>query len=121
VFMPDGVWGYVMTLWRKLRPERPFDPGFIAPLALSREAARGDGSVILDVRGLSKHFDGLKAVDGIDSTIRRNTVHALIGPNGSGKTTLLERGTAGPIEVPWRSLSSTRWSPPTGISRASRV
>ena len=89
VFMPDGVWGYAMTLWRKLRPEGPFDPGFIAPLALSGEAARADGSVILDVHGLSKHFGGLKAVDDIDLTIRRNTVHALIGPNGSGKTTLL--------------------------------
>jgi len=89
VFMPDGIWGYAMTLWRKLRPERPFDPGFIAPLALTRETAREDGSVILSVQSLSKHFGGLKAVDEIDLTIRRNTVHALIGPNGSGKTTLL--------------------------------
>jgi branched-chain amino acid transport system permease protein len=48
-----------------------------------------DGSIILSVRGLSKHFGGLKAVDGVDLSIRRNTVHALIGPNGSGKTTLL--------------------------------
>ncbi|HWN49799.1 MAG TPA: branched-chain amino acid ABC transporter ATP-binding protein/permease [Xanthobacteraceae bacterium] len=89
VFMPDGIWGYAMTLWHKLRPERPFDPGFIAPLALTRETAREDGSVILSVHGLSKHFGGLKAVDEIDLTICRNTVHALIGPNGSGKTTLL--------------------------------
>jgi branched-chain amino acid transport system permease protein len=89
VFMPDGIWGYAMTLWRKLRPERSIDPGFIAPLALTRETAREDGSVILVVSGLSKHFGGLKAVDEIDLTIRRNTVHALIGPNGSGKTTLL--------------------------------
>lgn len=78
-----------MTLWRKLRPEPHVDPGVIAPLALTRETAREDGSVILSVQGLSKHFGGLKAVDGVDLTIRRNTAHALIGPNGSGKTTLL--------------------------------
>ena len=89
VFMPDGIWGYAMTLWRKLRHERPFDPGLIAPLALTRETARDDGSIILSVHRLSKHFGGLKAVDDVDLTIRRNTVHALIGPNGSGKTTLL--------------------------------
>jgi branched-chain amino acid transport system permease protein len=89
VFMPDGIWGYATALWRKLRPEQPFDPGFVPPFALTRETARDDGSVILSVQGLSKHFGGLKAVDDIDLSIRRNTVHALIGPNGSGKTTLL--------------------------------
>src|SRR5258708_8301264 len=89
IFMPDGIWGYAMTRWRRLRPARPIDPGIIAPLALTRETARADNSVILSVHGLSKHFGGLKAVDEVDLTIRRNTVHALIGPNGSGKTTLL--------------------------------
>jgi branched-chain amino acid transport system permease protein len=105
VFMPDGIWGYALTLWRKLRPERPVDLGFIAPLALTKETAQEDGSVILSVRGLSKHFGGLKAVDGVDLTVRRNTVHALIGPNGSGKTTLLNvlngivRPTAGTVTL----------------------
>jgi branched-chain amino acid transport system permease protein len=89
VFMPDGIWGYAVTLWRRLFPERVVDPGFIAPLALTRESARDDGSVVLAVNGLSKHFGGLKAVDEVDLTVRRNTVHALIGPNGSGKSTLL--------------------------------
>jgi branched-chain amino acid transport system permease protein len=89
VFMPDGIWGYATALWRKLRPDRPLDLGFVPQFALTRETARDDGSVILTVHGLSKHFGGLKAVDDISLTIRRNTVHALIGPNGSGKTTLL--------------------------------
>jgi branched-chain amino acid transport system ATP-binding protein/branched-chain amino acid transport system permease protein len=89
VFMPEGIWGYAIALWRKLRPEPTFDPGFIAPLALTRGTAIEDGSVILSVHRLSKHFGGLKAVDEIDLRIYRNTVHALIGPNGSGKTTLL--------------------------------
>jgi branched-chain amino acid transport system permease protein len=89
VFMPDGIWGFAAALRRRLFPGRPSDPGFIAPLPLTRETAREDGSVILSVSRLSKHFGGLKAVAEIDLAIRRNTVHALIGPNGSGKSTLL--------------------------------
>jgi branched-chain amino acid transport system permease protein len=45
--------------------------------------------VALQVKGLSKHFGGLKAVDGVSFEVRRGGVHALIGPNGSGKTTTL--------------------------------
>ncbi len=89
VFMPDGIWGYATTLYRRLFPERHAGAGFIAPLPLTRETAREDGSVILEVNRLSKHFGGLKAVDEVDLAVRRNTVHALIGPNGSGKSTLL--------------------------------
>jgi ABC-type branched-subunit amino acid transport system ATPase component len=44
---------------------------------------------ILEARGLRKRFDGLLAVDGVDLTVSRGTVHALIGPNDAGKTTLL--------------------------------
>ena len=59
----------------------------------------------LEVRGLCKHFGGLKAVDGVDIQVRRGGAHALIGPNGSGKTTMvnvvtgLYRATAGEIFV----------------------
>jgi branched-chain amino acid transport system permease protein len=102
VFMPDGIWGYATTLWRRLRPPRPKDPGLIPPFELTRGPA-GKGGVLLSTRGLSKFFGGLKAVDSVDLTILPNTVHALIGPNGSGKTTLLNvlngivRPTAGTI------------------------
>jgi branched-chain amino acid transport system permease protein len=103
VFMPDGIWGYATALWRKARPVRPLDYGTIPPLPLTLATGAEDGSVILSVRGLSKHFGGLKAVDAVDLSIRRNHVQALIGPNGSGKTTMLnvlsgiERPTQGSI------------------------
>lgn len=44
---------------------------------------------ILRVQGLLKQFDGLRAVDGLDLTLRVGEVVGLIGPNGAGKTTLL--------------------------------
>jgi branched-chain amino acid transport system ATP-binding protein len=44
-------------------------------------------NTLLEARGLSKHFGGVLALDGIDLTVARNEILGLIGPNGSGKTT----------------------------------
>ena len=44
---------------------------------------------ILEVRELSKQFDGLAAVSDVSLELRPGEVHAVIGPNGAGKTTLI--------------------------------
>ena len=44
--------------------------------------------MILEVRGLSKRFGGIRAVDGFDLSLSRGELVGLIGPNGSGKTTV---------------------------------
>jgi branched-chain amino acid transport system ATP-binding protein len=46
-------------------------------------------AVILETRGLTRHFGGLKAVENVDLELLTNEVHALIGPNGAGKTTFV--------------------------------
>ena len=43
--------------------------------------------VILQTRALTKTFRGFTAVQGVDLSVRRGSIHALIGPNGAGKTT----------------------------------
>lgn len=44
---------------------------------------------MLQVANLERHFEGLKAVDGISFTVAPREVVSIIGPNGSGKTTTL--------------------------------
>ena len=43
---------------------------------------------ILRATGLTKRFYGFVAVDNVNLSVRRGSVHALIGPNGAGKTTV---------------------------------
>ena len=55
---------------------------------------------ILEVRGLTKRFHGVVAIDNVTFALERNKILGLIGPNGAGKTTLvsLVSGTLDPTE-----------------------
>lgn len=43
---------------------------------------------ILETRHLTREFKGFVAVDDVNLTVKRGTIHALIGPNGAGKSTV---------------------------------
>jgi ABC-type branched-subunit amino acid transport system ATPase component len=104
--MPGGIAGLVRTLAVSRRLQQWWRSGTEVgkqvaasasagdgpgPVPLSVPASEGPGSngALLRVKGLAKHFGGLKAVDGVDMEVRRGEIQALIGPNGSGKTTIL--------------------------------
>ncbi len=44
----------------------------------------------IEATALSKTYEGgVRAVDGLDMAVEKNTVYALLGPNGAGKTTII--------------------------------
>ena len=76
--------------------------------------------VALETRGLSRHFEGLAAVDGVSLSCRMREVHAVIGPNGAGKSTLINllsgdlRPSAGRVFLRGEDVTGL---PPPRISR----
>ncbi|GAB7142938.1 ABC transporter ATP-binding protein [Mycobacterium riyadhense] len=43
----------------------------------------------IDIRGLTKNFGAVRALDGLDLTVREGEVHGFLGPNGAGKSTTI--------------------------------
>ena len=86
-----GIWATLSKRWwpapeeaaamsrRKIYDGLPL-PAFLLPKAL--------GGTVLDVRGVSKTFGGIRAVTDASLQVGAGEIHALIGPNGAGKTTL---------------------------------
>ena len=44
---------------------------------------------ILEMRGITKEFPGVKALDNVSFIVKRGSIHALVGENGAGKSTLM--------------------------------
>jgi ABC-2 type transport system ATP-binding protein len=48
-----------------------------------------EGDLVIDVRGVTKRFDGRTVVNSVDLQVRRGEIYGFLGPNGSGKTTFI--------------------------------
>ncbi len=66
---------------------------------------------LLEVKGLCKHFGGIRAIEGVSFAVRANIILSIIGPNGAGKTTLFNcltgfmRPTRGHVVLDEKELS----------------
>jgi branched-chain amino acid transport system permease protein len=67
-------------------------------------------AAVLEIRGLTRRFGGLTAVDGLDVTVNEGEIVSLVGPNGAGKTTVFNlisgvlRPTTGSVQLLGREL-----------------
>jgi ABC-type branched-subunit amino acid transport system ATPase component/ABC-type branched-subunit amino acid transport system permease subunit len=99
IFLPKGILPAVESLLHRLRTAgkaglvgaRIGTGGSLASLTDRVHPARKadlEPRPLLEVRGISKRFGGLTAVDGCSFVVPEGTITGLIGPNGSGKTTV---------------------------------
>lgn len=87
VGLPEGLMGFAGKLLTRLFrvPGAPLPPASNLDDVLPMQNA--DGSTLLELKDLKRHFGGVRAVDGVSMQVKAGTVHGLIGPNGSGKST----------------------------------
>ncbi|GAA5136580.1 branched-chain amino acid ABC transporter ATP-binding protein/permease [Pseudonocardia adelaidensis] len=93
LFLPAGLLPTVEAWWRRRHPQEVTYTDHAGALAKRQLTVRAPAperpaGPLLEVRGATKRFGGLVAVDGADLRVDAGSITALIGPNGSGKTTL---------------------------------
>jgi ABC-type branched-subunit amino acid transport system ATPase component/ABC-type branched-subunit amino acid transport system permease subunit len=91
-YLQDGVVGFVRKFFTHGRVrtvtvdmERPTEIAADAVLEVREHGAE----TIISLRNVMMQFSGLKALNNVDLSVRRGTIHGLIGPNGSGKSTMM--------------------------------
>jgi branched-chain amino acid transport system ATP-binding protein len=94
MYSPEGLVGIWGKLAQRFRPpteeaaamsKRRIYDGLPLPSFLTPQRLQGS---VLEVKGISKQFGGIRAVVNADLRVAAGEIHALIGPNGAGKTTL---------------------------------
>lgn len=93
MLFPDGIVGSIER-WRLRRGlTGRGEQAFRIDAFLDGLVGKGDreptSDIALELRGATKRFGAVVAVDGVDLTVRKGEILGLIGANGSGKTSLL--------------------------------
>jgi len=118
----DGLWPVLTRrVPMRARPRR-IDPGVPA---LERQGLPAAGETLLEVKGATKRFGGLVAVNDMHLSVKAGEIVALIGPNGAGKSTMFNlisgvlQPTAGEVRFRGRPVAgrSSREISRLGMSR----
>ena len=80
---PEGLFWTVRDRFFRRPAAAPAMPRAAAPMAIVQASG-----TLLEVRGLSKSFGGLRAVQDVAFSVQAGEILGIIGPNGAGKTTL---------------------------------
>jgi len=86
LFMPQGILGQLLRLWRKRATPKPL-PQPLPPPPIPRSGQSGE--LILSVEGVTKQFTGVRALSDVTLQVHRGEILGLVGPNGSGKSTMV--------------------------------
>jgi branched-chain amino acid transport system permease protein len=89
LYAPEGLYWRVRQAFRS-RAARAGEPARPPIVATADDPGPGAtaGAVLLEVRGVSKSFIGLRALADVGFEVREREILGVIGPNGAGKTTL---------------------------------
>jgi branched-chain amino acid transport system permease protein len=112
-YLPDGLVGFLKQRgFMRPSAEAARLSGTHRSIALTVPTASITGEpYLLSVENAVMRFGGVKALSGLDLSIRFRTIHGLIGPNGSGKSTLMNiltgiyRPTSGNVILAGRRLN----------------
>jgi len=92
-FVPTGLVGEIQLLvlrWRKPATTATADHQSAQDETALPVRPTTFGDVVLEARGVSKHFGGLKANHDVNFAVREFELRAVIGPNGAGKSTFFK-------------------------------
>ncbi|HMN73491.1 MAG TPA: branched-chain amino acid ABC transporter ATP-binding protein/permease [Rhodoblastus sp.] len=93
-YLPDGIVGFLKAIFAQVMPSLfgraqmstgggAESDAFVAAPIVDRDRP------LLDVGQVVMQFGGLKALGGVDLSVKPGAIHGLIGPNGSGKSTMM--------------------------------
>jgi branched-chain amino acid transport system permease protein len=112
-YLQDGIVGFVRSLFMRKGSRAGHSVVLVDGAhkdAIMNASRTGAGEDLLIAKGVLMQFGGLKAINQVDISVKRGTIHGLIGPNGSGKSTMMNVltgiyvPTAGAIEFAGRSV-----------------
>lgn len=88
VGLPEGLMGFANQFFAGLFkvPAAPLPAASSLDAVLPIVTSQGP---LLELKGLARHFGGVKAVNDVSMSVAGGSIHGLIGPNGSGKSTLV--------------------------------
>jgi ABC-type branched-subunit amino acid transport system ATPase component/ABC-type branched-subunit amino acid transport system permease subunit len=94
-YLQNGIVGFAKSFYQsifgKVKTTRGGDAEVVDDSVsfISTVANQNTGAELLKVDSVLMQFGGLKALNNVDLSIKRGTIHGLIGPNGSGKSTMM--------------------------------